>query len=95
MAPCTPCSEFWAYRQFDNEHDDAQQYSERQNDERYLEVDDGEHFGSLVVLRVDRLVLIEYVLGNVAVPLEHQPGLIDPRQQGVDPPFVRRISGEK
>jgi len=78
-------------QQFDDKYGNAQHYPERQHNERYFEISDGKYFGRLVILGIDRLVFVKRVLGHVAVPLEHQSGLIDPRQQHVYPPLVRRI----
>lgn len=80
------------HEQLDDEHGHAQDYAERQDNERYFEVSNGKHLGRLVIFPIDRFVLVEYVLGHVSVPLDHQPGLVDPRQQRIYPLLVRRMS---
>lgn len=80
------------HEQFGDEHGHAQHYAERQDDERYFEVSNGKHLGRLVIFPIDRFVLVEYVLGHVRVPLDHQPSLVDPRQQRIYPLLERRMS---
>jgi len=63
---------FFVHRQqFDDKYNNAQDYPERQHEERYFEISDGKCFGRFVIFGIDWLVFIEYVLGHVAVPLKY------------------------
>lgn len=83
---------FSVHKQFNDERGDAQDNTIRQDSECYFEISDRKHFGRLVIFGIDRFVLRENVLRDVAVPLDYQSGLVDPRQQRVYSSFVRRMS---